>query len=189
MSKACASCVRRPLLRELLRVFCGMFVASAPPSKRRGPRGRVEVVHAQTPCRLSVDYLSRFLADILFVCHLLTSLSLVVFVTPCDISWLKPFHDESRKDLSSIRCRKYGFVVFGACQTTHDAFGSSSVGHRRSLSFYPSLRVPENIRIFASSVLVPQLQSQSSFASQRRKHMHQIVSSMCQPGTLFLHRV
>ena len=36
--------------------------------------------------------------------HLLTSISLVVFLTPCDISWLKPFRDESRKDVSSIHC-------------------------------------------------------------------------------------
>ena len=54
-----------------------------------------------------VDYLqttSRLLADILFVCHLLTSQCSSVIVTPCDISCAQPFHDESRKDLSSIHC-------------------------------------------------------------------------------------
>ena len=74
-----------------------MFVASAHPHKRCGSRVRVDVV----------DYLlstSRLLADILFVCHPLTSPSLVVFVTPCDISCAQPVHDESRKDLSSMHC-------------------------------------------------------------------------------------
>ena len=63
-----------------------------------------DVVHAQTPCGLSVDYFQT-LVDI-FVCVSSPDQSLlcVVIVTPCDISCAQPFHDESRMDSSSIHC-------------------------------------------------------------------------------------
>ena len=47
------------------------------------------------------------------MCHLLTSPSLVVFVTPCGISCTQPFHGESRQDLSSIHCNMKRFFQRG----------------------------------------------------------------------------
>ena len=90
-----------------MSVFVACLWHRLPPHKRCGPRERVDVVHAQTPSRLSVHYFWTSCRHP--VCHLLTSPSSVVFVTPCDISCAHPFHDESRKDLSSIQSNKKGF--------------------------------------------------------------------------------
>ena len=77
-----------------------------PPSTNSVVRGCVLTLYMLRPSADFQKTTSRFLADILFVYHFLTSQCSLVFVTPCDFSYAQPFQDESRKDLPSIHCNK-----------------------------------------------------------------------------------
>ena len=67
-----------------------------------------------TICRVLPDFLQTSC-----LCVILASQCSLVIVTPCDISCAQPFHDDSRKDLSSTHCNRNSCCF---CQCTRCVF-------------------------------------------------------------------